>query len=473
MVSSGLTVQIPILNGVYASPVGDVRASYPVNLVPVIIEGGVSKGYLRPADGIVQLATGPGIDRGGINWNGICYRVMGSKLVSVSSAGVVTSIGDVENGGPVAMDYSFDRLAIISNGGLYYYDGAALTKVTDPDLGTIIDMFWVDGYFMLTDGEFIIVTELNDPASINPLKYGSAEADPDPIRAIKKIKNEPSALGRYTIETYNNVGGELFPFARIEGAQIQKGVVGTNACCVISDALAFVGGGRDESISVYVGYNGVAKRIATREIDLVLTEFTEAELATSCVAESRVADGQTLLYIHLPDRTLVYDFAASDAAGLPVWYVLTSALFGLSQYRARFFVRAYDKWIVGDTQAARIGTLTDTIGTHWGAKTGWNFGTIMVYNESRGAVFHSLELVSLNAGITIGDPVLWTSYSTDGQAYSMEKPKAAGSFGDRHKRIAWLRCGLMSNWRIQRFRGTSDARISVVRLEALLEPLNV
>lgn len=465
-------MQIPVLNGVYASLVGDIRASYPVNLMPVFIDSGVSKGYLRPADGVTQIATGPGIDRGAINWNGVCYRVMGTKLVSVSSTNVITTIGDVGNGGPVKFDYSFDRLGILSGNRFFYYNGTALLEVTDADLGAVIDMLWVDGYFMLTDGEFIIVTDLNDPSAINPIKYGSSEADPDPILAILKVKNEPSALNRYTIETFNNVGGELFPFARIEGAQIQKGVIGTDACCVINDLLVFVGGGRDEALAVYIGYNGVAKRISTREIDQVLATFSEDTLSANCVCESRIENGQVLLYVHLPDRTLYYDFAASDAAGSPVWGVLTSALFGLSQYRARYFVRAYDKWIVGDPQVARIGEITTSVSTHWGQKTGWQFGTIMVYNESRGAVFHSLELVTLNAGIT-GEPVIWSSYSTDGETWSMEKTKPAGRLGERNKRIAWLQCGLMGSWRIQRFRGTSDARITVARLEAQLEPLNV
>ena len=76
---------------------------------------------------------------------------------------------------------------------------------------------------MLTDGEFLIVTELNDPFSVSPLKYGSSEADPDPVKAILKLRNEPYALNRYTIEVFDNVGGEGFPFQRIEGAQTQTG----------------------------------------------------------------------------------------------------------------------------------------------------------------------------------------------------------------------------------------------------------
>ena len=76
-------MQIPIIKGIYRDNSPDLRASYPVNMVPIVQNSGISESYLRPADGFVQNGTGPGICRGGINWNGVLYRVMGSKLVSV------------------------------------------------------------------------------------------------------------------------------------------------------------------------------------------------------------------------------------------------------------------------------------------------------------------------------------------------------------------------------------------------------
>ena len=201
-------MQIPIINGIYADGgAPDFRTSYPRNLVPVPKTQGISTGYLRPADGIVQTATVPGNDRGAINWNGTLYRVSGTKLISISAAGVVTVLGDVGTGGQVTMDYSFDRLGIASNGSLFYWNGTALTKVTDPDIGTVIDMKWIAGYFLTTDGTNLVTTDLADPASVNPLHYGSAEEDPDPILAVDELRNEAYAFGRYTIEIYQNVGG--------------------------------------------------------------------------------------------------------------------------------------------------------------------------------------------------------------------------------------------------------------------------
>jgi hypothetical protein len=466
-------MQIPILSGIYTDNGPDLRTSYPVNLVPVPKQSGISAGFLRPGDGIVANGTGPGTDRGGINWRGQCYRVMGTKLVEVASNGAVTVLGDV--GGPVnslvTFDYSFDQLAIASGGRLYYWSGTTLTQVTDPDLGVVLDVVWVDGYFMTTDGEFLIVTELSDPTQVNPLKYGSSEVDPDPVVALLKLRNEIYALNRNTIEVFDNVGGDFFPFERIDGAQVQKGVVGTFACCVFIEAIAFLGSGRNEAPGIYVAANATANKISTQEIDEILLQYTEAQLATVKM-EARNDKSHQHLYIHLPDRTLVYDAAATQELGQQVWFTLTSSTVGFSQYRARDMVYAYDKWLVGDPQSNNVGFLVDNIGTHWGEIVYWEFGTLIVYNESNGAIFNELELVSLTGRVALGiDPVISTSYSVDGMAFSQERPLRVGTTGNTTKRLAWFQQGHMRNWRIQRFRGTSQAHLSFARLEAQIEPL--
>ncbi len=465
-------MQIPILNGIYADNTPELRTAYPVNMVPVPKKSGISNGFLRPGDGIVANGTGPGIDRGGINWNGTCYRVMGTKLVSVAIDGTVTVLGDV--GGPVntlvTMDYSFDRLAIASGGRLYYWDGS-LTQVTDADLGLVLDVVWVDGYFMTTDGEFLIVTELSDPTQVNPLKYGSSEVDPDPVVALLKLRNEVYALNRNTIEVFDNVGGELFPFARIDGAQVQKGVIGTQACCVYIERIAFLGSGRNEAPGIYVGAAATTQKISTQEIDNLLLQYTETQLATVKL-EARNDKNHQHLYVHLPDRTIVYDASASEALGEQVWFTLTTTVVGFAQYRARNLVWCYDKWLVGDPQSSAIGYLVQTTGHHWGQQVRWEFGTLIVYNDGNGVIFNELELVSLTGSVALGtNPQISTSYSVDGQSWSQDRSITVGTIGNTAKRLAWFQQGHMRNWRIQRFRGDSDAHVSFVRLEAQIEAL--
>lgn len=466
-------MQIPILNGIYTDGVSDFRTSYPRNMVPVPKQQGISQGYLRPADGIVEFGTGPGVDRGGVNWNEAYYRAMGTKLVSISSTGVLTVLGDIGGDGQVTFDYSFDRLAISSSGKLFYWDGSALTQVTDPDLGVVVDFLWVDGYFMSTDGTSLIVTELNDPYSVNPLKYGSSEADPDPVKGLLKLRNEVYALNRYTIEVFQNIGGDLFPFQRVEGAQMQRGVIGTYCAAMFLENIAFLGGGRNEAPAIWIGSNSSTQKISTREIDQILLEYTDGELSQA-VLEVRVHAGHQFLYVHLNDQTLVYDGSASEVVQEPVWFVLTSSIVGLGRYRARNFVWCYNKWLCGDPTTDKHGYLVNTISSHYGALNGWDFGTVIAYNEGRGAVFHELELVCLTGNAALGDnPIIWTSYTVDGQTWSQERHRSAGKQGERAKRIVWLQQGHMRNWRCQKFRGTSDSHMSIARLEATIEGLNV
>ena len=466
--------QIPLINGIFADNGPDFRTSYPTNMIPVPKANGISEGFLRPADGLIANGTGPGVDRGGINWNGVCYRVMGSKLVTVGPTGTITILGDVGNdGGLVTLDYDFDQLGIASNNNLFFWNPttSTLSQNTDPDLGPVLDMVWVDGYWMTTDGEFLVVTDLGNPLAVNPLKYGSSEIDPDPVVALLKLRNEIYALNRYTIEVFDNVGGDLFPFQRIEGAQIEKGVIGTHACCVYLENIAFLGSGFNESPGIYIGANAQTQKISTQEIDTLLLEYTEAQLA-DVKLEARNDRSHQHLYVHLPNKTVVYDASASQDLGQPVWFILTSSLVDYSQYRARNLVWCYDKWLVGDPQSNDVGYMSQDVSSHYGQKVRWEFATTILYNEGRGAIITNLELVGLTGSVAFGlDPTINTSYSTDGQTWSQQKFIKAGKQGQRAKRLVWFQQGWMRNWRIQRFQGNSDAHIAFARLEAQIEGL--
>jgi hypothetical protein len=464
-------MQIPIVAGIYADPSGDFRTSYPENYIPVPKAQGISTGYLKPADGLVAQGTGPGVARGGIEWRGQLFRVMGTTLLRIDAAGNVIPLGTVAGGDAVTMDYSADRLAIAAGGNLYYWNGSTLTQVTDPDLGTAIDVVSIGGYFATTDGSFIVVTELTDPTQVNPLKYGTSETDPDMIKAVDRLRNELYALNRHTIEAFQNVGGDLFPFQRIDGAQVQKGIIGTHAYCLFAETFAFVGSGRNEAPAVYLMGSGSALKLSTRDIDTLLATYSEADLSTIYV-ECRKYRGHEHLMIHLPDRCIVYDAEASKVMQAPIWFTLHSGIETPATYRARHFVWAFGAWNVADPTSATFGRTDETISSHYGAAVGWRFATPIIYADGADAIIHELELVALPGRVALSaDPIIWTSYSTDGELWSMEVGKGCGKIGERDKRLVWRKQGRISHYRMQQFRGTSDARVSVARLEAQVEAL--
>jgi hypothetical protein len=466
-------MQVPILSGI-GTKGADFTSAYAQNMVPVVKDTGISAGYLRPAPGIVTIADGGGANRGGYRWRNSHYRVMGNTFLRVDADGTLTSLGAIAGTDWATFAESFDRLAINAGGNLYYYNGTTLVQVTDPDLGTSLDVVWVNGYFISTDGEFLASSDITDPLAWNPLRYASSEISPDPVVALQKLRNEIYAVNRYTIEIFAAISdpGTGFPFARIEGAQIMRGAVGSRACCEFMQALAFLGSSRTEPPSVWVGTSGTATKISTREIDDALRIYSDETLA-KVVLESRMDRGHEFLYIHLPDQTLVFDGAATAAAEQPVWFVLRSGV-PEGGYRARGFVWCYDQWNVADPFGTLIGRLDDGIGEHYGAVTVWSFQTPIVYAEGKGVQIHEMELVALSGNIALGnDPLIGTSYSTDGQVWSQTRYVRAGRQGERNKRITWDRQGELRNWRVQRFQGDSRAHLAFARLEVRAEALAV
>lgn len=469
--------QISILSGITADPGVDLKSSFPINLIPVPTESGVSAGYLRTAEGIVRFdkpsAAVTGRGRGGILWNGVLYWVIGSKLCSIDQNGAIIVIGEVgDNNLDVSFAYSFDRLAIASNQKLYYYNLLTLTQVTDIDLGIVIDVTWIDGYFVTTDGTSIVVTQLSDPFSVDPLKYGSSESDPDPILAVISLRQELYAFNRYTIEVFDDVGGTGFPFLRNPGAMIQKGPVGTHTCCIFDQVLAFMGSGKDEPCSIYLGSGGAATKIATREIEDIIGTYTEAQLALS-VVNFRANRKHQNLYVHLPNHTLVYDAAATIVLQMPVWYILTSSIDLTGALQGRHFVYAYGQWLIDDRNLPRIGSMESDILTQYGEQVGWQFDTVLIYNESRGGILKELELVGTPGRADVGtDPCTFLSWTQDGVTWSDERLISLGKQGQRNKRIAYRPKVRFQNFMSLRYRGANAAIVSFMRLEALLEPLN-
>lgn len=496
-------MQINIAQGIYTASSPDVLAALPVNmrLVPQVNEISGPGGNLRPTDGVRHLGPGFGqISRGvirptGYNQDGV-IRVVGDQLYRYDGA-TITHLLDSDGNNifveqdssdperPARMDYGFDYITIASNEKLFLYNykggtigttGEVFVEVTDPELGPVKDAIFIDGYVMTTDGEFLVVSDIDDPTSFSSFKYGSSEIDPDDVVALLKIRNEVYAVNKNTIEVFQNVGGTGFPFRRVEGGQIMKGAVGRDACCVYRDSIAFLGGYRNEAPAIYLGINGSTQKISTQSVDRMLLEYTEDELSKVRFEVKRARSLDELL-VHLPDKTLVFDANVGAAIGGGfVWHILSSAESGTGKFNYRDIWYYNNKWTVCDHLTGASCEFDDTIATQNRKIIPWEFSTGFIYNSGNGAIVHELELVAVTGRNGLqdtnqDDPTITTSYSVDGQVWSQDRRISTGKPGDRSKRLVWRQQGILRNFRIQRFQGDSRAFINVLRLEAQVEPM--
>ncbi len=464
-------MKIPIIKGTYAHyKNANYGVAYPINMRPIVLDTGISQGYLKPISGIVKIGTGPGRSRGAIVWKGVHYRVMGDTFCKVLKNGETHAVGYLEDDGkPVSMAYSIDKLAIASAKKLYYFDMHTVYEDVNTERKEVLDVVWIDGYFMTTDGKYLVVNNLSGDQNVNVLNYGDSEIDPDPIVALVKLKNEIYAVNRYTIEVFDNTGTSGFPFSRIESAQIGWGALGTHCVTVYESTVTFLGSGVGESPGIFMATAGTISRISTQEIDDMLSNYSEEQLS-EVVLETVTYKSQALLWVRLPDKTLVFDLGTSKNVKEHTWYIMNSG--EGRPFRGIDIIWCYDTWQVGDLESSDLGVLSEEVGSHFERVVKWEFSTKVIYNNSKGAIVNSLELVGLPGRVAFGtSPVIDTSYSLDGVMWSQKRSVGIGYRGDRLKRIVWRKQGSFRNFRIQKFSGDSDAYLAVSCIEAELEGL--
>jgi len=481
--------QIPLASGTYTDVGAEFRTSRPHNLIPVIKNTGISKMFLRTAEGLsrfdVNAPTLVGHDRGGINWQGTCYRVIGTNFVSVNAYGVVTVLGQLpDDGNPVVLAYGFPNqgIGILSAKTLWFYttqkpDGTTqpmptLQQCTDPSVGNPIDLIWMAGYFLMTDGTYAYVTQLANQFTINTQLYGSDSNSPDPLNGLLKFRNEAYFCNRYTIGVFDNEGGTGFPFQENIGAMIPKGVIGPQAKTLTSQGFAFLGGAQDEAPSVWLSIGmGIATKIADRETEMILEQYSEAQLYGATL-EYRGEKDQQFLYVHLPDYTLVYDVAGSQMAQAPIWFYLSSSMDSTGTWRAWHPVYCYGKFIYGDKLDQRVGYLDSTTALQYGNPVGWQFDTIFVYNQAHGFAVNMLELIG-TYGRAANDEVATVGmrYSNDGEIWSAPRFISLGAQGRRNQRVQWRPKHFFRNFRGYRFSGSNASPVSFAALEATGDPL--
>lgn len=462
-------MRIPIISGIVTTESGEFLTSVPINREPVLKDLGLSDGYLAVAPGITQIGTGPGEDRGGINWNGVCYRVMGTRLVSVSAAGAYTDLGYVGGGGVCGFDYSFDNLITNSGTSLYYWNASdGLRQVTDSDLGLVIDAIFVDGYTMTTDGTSLVVTELNDPMAVDPLKYGSSEESPDAVTGLVHMHGEVYAFNRYTTQVFQNIGGSGFPFQTVKTATVPFGCVGPRAKCKALGTVAFIGGQENGALGVYLLGAGNAEKISSQEVDDDLARLTADEQAALWI-EARVESDETRIILHTPYRSWGFASQVSQRSSIKTWCQYVTSTSDAGRFEGRGLVQCYGKWIVGSS-TGQIGVLDRSTAQHYGEDVGWRFDTTLLFNDGGRGILGETQLLG-TPGRGDADSRIFFSYTKDGETWSMERATSAGALGERNKRVRWPNGIRFEQWMGLRFRGVDGSMMGIARLECAVEAL--
>ena len=479
--------QLDISSGFYQNASKSISDQECINCIPVVPEEpSYSNMCAFGIPGIKQqVLTGDAIagpNRAAMLVGDIQYFANGANLYSMTQSGVVTNRGALSGAGVISQANNGRYLvSVLSNGQGWVYDNTTnqLNQITDADYRPSKTVVFNDGYFLFNskDGTVFFNSGLNDPFTFDGLDFGTAEINPDKIIALHVNHNELFVCGSETIELFKNVGGTGFPYQRIEGANIQKGVHAAFSIREFDNTFVFAGGGQNELTAIWkVVGSSAATKISTDAIDNAIQEFTEDEIKASFSFDyaqgGRFFVGFTFESIRIPPKTFVYDATASALSQRHIWHQRQSSV-NPNRWRVNSITKAFGKLYVGDQEDGRIGVLDlDTYN---------EYGNVISHEISTAPFFLPVPLFSgeyrlhmeSGVGLTSGqgsDPQIWRSYSDNGgRTYVDAVSRSFGKIGDYISIPTWRRQGRIPRSRTLRFVSTDPVKFVIIKLEALSE----
>lgn len=474
-------MQLEIATGFYQSDSLPLSAQRCINWEPIVPQASaLNERALFDVYGIdTKVLTGAtinGLNRGAQVVKGVPYFINGTNLYSISSDDVVTDHGFINGSDRVSLAKNDNFLVIVVPGDrayAYNTDTATLTEIDDPYYRVSDTVSFKDGYFIFTssDGQVFFISALNDPLTGSALDFGSADVRPDKIVASHVNRNELFVAGEDTIELFQNVGGFGFPFQRVRGGDIQKGVHAKHSIVDFDNSFVFLGGDVNELTSVWRLEGGVTK-ISTSAIDTAIQKYTEAEIADA-FAFTYAYRGNffvafTFTSTRIPSKTFVYDATTSALTGRSEWHERQSGVTD-DKWRVTSIVSAYGDLLVGDSQGGTIGKLNKNTHTEYGNVI-FRRKASMPYDNDRFPTFVSELKLTMQAGVGLIDglePEILMEYSNDqGQTWGNGYLRSYGKIGEYQKIPSWRRQGRVPRDRVLRFTTTESIKSNLLRLDA-------
>lgn len=457
----------------------DYRDALSVNMyaVPKQILG--ASGYMQQIHGLTQHGTTSGASRGSLwvehpDLEGH-YRVQGTDFIKVNTDGSVSVLGTISGSGPVCMTSTFNNV-IIANGNLFYYNPTdGFRQIVDnPAVGSVIgnpiSCAYVSSIVVLTDGLRIY------HSSFAPLVGGVAgeevftvdsetipELTADQVLAVRQDENDEIIVFKeFSTEHFFLTGGTGFAFQPANQKGSRQGVVGSRACALLNGVWYTVGRRKETGLSCFVYSQGQRQKIASREIEQILNEYTDEELRDITI-DAFVYDDIEMVIYHLPNETLLFNGSIAKTAGKNLaWSILKTDVLGNDTYRAKDFI--YDsrvkRFVVGDKRDGKLGLFDDSVATHYGDIAEWIMYTPL--NKLEMASIDSLEIETISGlNNPDNDATVFMSLTLDnGRTYGREVTTQYGAQYDYGQRFIRRALGYVRDTVGFKFRGASKARMA-------------
>jgi hypothetical protein len=463
------TLNITLIKGDdFVNDAVDYRDAIPVNMYGINKQILGAAGYMKQMYGIDAFGTGYGIDRGGI-WcarEGLegHYRVSGNSFISVSTTGETTVLGTIGGTGQCRIFYTFKNLVIVGDLKLFYWNPAdGFREITSNGVvGKPIDGVFNSNFVFLTDGDDIYHNTLADEEVF--LASDSAEPDftPDKVFGVATNEdNEVVVFSEFSIQHYITVAKTNFSFQNLPRKTSKLGTLGTFCQSELEGTYYILGRREETAPSCFMYSMGTGTKIASREIELVLKEYTDDELNTTTI-DAFTADKTQFVIYHFPRSTYLFNATVAKTHGPDnAWTKLKTGTVGDLPFRARNMVRdpRNGEWLCGDINDSRIGLLSNETSTQYGEIAEWLLFTPYLMLERKSIDRFEIQIIP---GIVSpdDDATVFVSRTEDGRTYGQEWTELYGNAFQYNQRFIIRRFGYVRHWMGFKLRGASRSRMA-------------
>lgn len=406
-----------------------------------------------------------------VKWKNKAYQVNGSELISIDSNNTKTVIGLLNTaGGMVVIDKGRDHIAIVDGTNGYTYDGTTFAQIADADFPNGAT------YIAYRGGRWIVNTpnsdqwqesDSEDPTAWDPLRFATAEAEPDDAYAIATTSNLVYLFGSETTQMYIDSTDPDFSFDQYPGGVLYTGIAAQYSLANCKDdGVAFLA--QDGDGDVYVALlNGIQiTRISDSDLEQTIAKYATR---TDAIGSTYRQEGRRFYVLTFPaaDATFVYDFTER------LWHERKS--WGIDQWRVRGFGFYNNKIWAGDYQNGRIYSLD--LDTYEDDGESIERTRICQYIHKDHKPISVNELVlDMETGTTTlqegqgYDPVVMMRYSIDGgHTWSNELQATMGKIGEYHWECHWDQLGDCGYQVIYEFRITDPVPVTILGAYADIE----
>ena len=315
---------------------------------------------------------------------------------------------------------------------------------------------------------------VNDGKDFNALDFADAEISPDIIKKGFNDHNQLYVFGETTTDVYQTIVTPGFPFQRIPGAMIPKGVSSRNTVIAFDSSFMFMGSGLNEKPAIYQALSSSIKRVSTRSIEHLIHDYDDTVISKAR-AFSYSEDGNYFAVFTIGDHTFVYDQTTSKLSGLPSWHERQTGVtdgVGYQKWRAVHGVKAFGQINVGDDRSGRVGRLDSDLYTEYDDPIEKLWTTKPFITQGDGIFSKEVELF-MQTGLgnaEVISPQIRMDYSDDGsRTFTSEISRSLGGIGEYKTRVRWKRLGRIANTRVLRWKVTDPVPINVYGLFANAE----